>query len=298
MTLQILTTIDQLKTYIKTLRARGKTIGFVPTMGALHEGHFTLARTALKENDACITSIFVNPKQFAPHEDFDRYPRMVEQDAAALNQIGVEAVFAPSVEMMYPSGFQTGVSVAEISKPLEGEFRPHFFTGVATVVARLLLLVMADRAYFGEKDFQQLQVIRHMVNDLAIPTEICGVAIVRDSDGLALSSRNAYLSAQEKEIAIQINKILAQMAENIRNHSHSQVSVSPADSVKLIADTESAAHAHLTQAGFDKIDYCTIRDIDSLLPPTYPITQSQWKNLRILVAAWLGKTRLIDNMGV
>lgn len=294
MTLEILTTINQLRNYIKPMRARGKTIGFVPTMGALHEGHFTLARTALKENDVCITSIFVNPKQFAPHEDFDRYPRMVEQDAAALNQIGVGAVFAPSVEIMYPPNFQTTVSVSEISKPLEGEFRPHFFNGVATVVARLLLLVMADRAYFGEKDFQQLQVIRHMVNDLAIPTEICGVDIVRDADGLALSSRNAYLSAQEKQIAIQLNKILANMALELRSHTASPAT----ENSDSIATIESRAQDQLIKIGFDKIDYCTIRDINNLCPPICPITQNRFENLRILAAAWLGKTRLIDNMGI
>ncbi len=300
MTLEILTTINQLRNYIKPMRARGKTIGFVPTMGALHEGHFTLARTALKENDVCITSIFVNPKQFAPHEDFDRYPRMVEQDAAALNQIGVGAVFAPSVEIMYPPNFQTTVSVSEISKPLEGEFRPHFFNGVATVVARLLLLVMADRAYFGEKDFQQLQVIRHMVNDLAIPTEICGVDIVRDADGLALSSRNAYLSAQEKQIAIQLNKILANMALELRNHTASPALANPdlPNLPDLIATIEARAQDQLIKIGFDKIDYCTIRDINNLCPPTGPMTQNRLETLRILAAAWIGKTRLIDNMGV
>jgi len=272
----ILKTHDELK----NLKAKGKTIGFVPTMGALHDGHLALAQQALRECDECIVSIFVNPKQFAPHEDFDRYPRTLERDAELLRGIGVHYIFAPSVDVMYPPDFQTSVTVGNISKPLEGEFRPHFFTGVATVVARLLLLVGADKAYFGEKDYQQLQVIKALQRDLAIPTEIIGVPTIREESGLALSSRNAYLTPAQKEQALTIIKTLNDMAEKFK----SGISI---DKI------ETDAAQKILSAGFDKVDYITIRDADTLLTPT-PITKSH----RILAAAWLGQTRLIDNIGV
>lgn len=271
-----------LKTHadLKRFKSKEKSLGFVPTMGALHDGHLALARQALKECDECIVSIFVNPKQFAPHEDFDRYPRTLERDAELLRGEGVHTIFAPSVEVMYPADFKTSVSVGEISKPLEGEFRPHFFTGVATVVARLLLLVGADKAYFGEKDYQQLQVIKALQRDLAIPTEIVGVPIVREASGLALSSRNAYLTPAQKEQALTIIKTLSDMAEKFK-------------SGMSIDKIETDAKNKILSAGFDKVDYITIRDADTLLPPT-PTTKSH----RILAAAWLGQTRLIDNIGV
>lgn len=276
----ILTTQDDLRTYIQSRTAAGKTVGFVPTMGALHEGHLTLARQALSECDECIVSIFVNPKQFAPHEDFDKYPRTLDKDAALLETIGVQSIFAPSVDVMYPSDFQTTVTVGNISKPLEGEFRPHFFAGVATVVTRLLSLVGATKAYFGEKDFQQLQVIKSLQRDLAIPTEIVGVPTVREESGLALSSRNAYLSAAQKEQALTIIATLREMANDLK-------------SGKPVTDIESAAAAKILSAGFDKVDYMTIRDASTLLAPT-----TDTKTYRILAAAWLGQTRLIDNIGV
>jgi pantoate--beta-alanine ligase len=272
----ILKTHDELK----ILKTKGKTLGFVPTMGALHDGHLALAEQALRECDECIVSIFVNPKQFAPHEDFDRYPRTLERDAELLRGIGVQYIFAPSVDVMYPSDFQTSVTIGNISKPLEGEFRPHFFTGVATVVARLLLLVGADKAYFGEKDYQQLQVIKALQRDLAIPTEIIGVPTVREESGLALSSRNAYLTPAQKEQALTIIKVLNDMAEKFK-------------SGLSIGKIETDAAQKILSAGFDKVDYITIRDADTLLPPT-PTTKSH----RILAVAWLGQTRLIDNIGV
>jgi pantoate--beta-alanine ligase len=270
----ILKTHDELK----ILKANGKTFGFVPTMGALHEGHLALAEQALNECDECVVSIFVNPKQFAPHEDFDRYPRTLERDAELLRGIGVQSIFAPSVDVMYPPDFQTSVTVGNISKPLEGEFRPHFFTGVATVVSRLLLLVGADKAYFGEKDYQQLQVIKALQRDLAIPTEIIGVPTVREESGLALSSRNAYLTPAQKEQALTIIKTLNDMAEKFK-------------SGLLIDKIESDARQEILSSGFDKVDYITIRDANTLLPPTQ-VT----KSYRILAAAWLGQTRLIDNI--
>lgn len=276
----ILTTQNDLKAYISSRIAAGKTVGFVPTMGALHEGHLTLARKALSECDECIVSIFVNPKQFAPHEDFDKYPRTLEKDATLLETIGVQAVFAPGIETMYPANFQSTVTVGNISKPLEGEFRPHFFAGVATVVTRLLLLVGAHKAYFGEKDYQQLQVIKTLQRDLAIPTEIIGVPTVREESGLALSSRNAYLSAEQRQQALAIITTLRVMATELK-------------AGKQIADIESSAKEKILSAGFEKVDYVTIRDADTLLPPT-----AATRTHRILAAAWLGQARLIDNIGV
>ncbi|HNQ92980.1 MAG TPA: pantoate--beta-alanine ligase, partial [Alphaproteobacteria bacterium] len=237
---KILKTIEELQDFVRNIKKSGNSVGFVPTMGALHEGHLTLARTALKNCDACIVSIFVNPKQFAPHEDFDRYPRMMDKDTALLRTIGVDAVFAPDVETMYPIGYQTTVTVGEVSKPLEGEFRPTHFAGVATVVARLLLLVGADKAFFGEKDYQQLQVITQMATDLAIPTKIVGVPIVREESGLALSSRNAYLSGQEKKIADQLNVVLFAMADELKAGTD-------------IAHIEKNAAQKLLDLGFDSI---------------------------------------------
>ncbi|HNS45536.1 MAG TPA: pantoate--beta-alanine ligase [Alphaproteobacteria bacterium] len=275
---KILKTIEELQDFVRNIKKSGNSVGFVPTMGALHEGHLTLARTALKNCDACIVSIFVNPKQFAPHEDFDRYPRMMDKDTALLRTIGVDAVFAPDVETMYPIGYQTTVTVGEVSKPLEGEFRPTHFAGVATVVARLLLLVGADKAFFGEKDYQQLQVITQMATDLAIPTKIVGVPIVREESGLALSSRNAYLSGQEKKIADQLNVVLFAMADELKAGTD-------------IAHIEKNAAQKLLDLGFDSIDYCTIRDAKTLMPPT-----AETKARRILAAVKLGKTRLIDNI--
>jgi pantoate--beta-alanine ligase len=276
----ILITQLDIQTHTASIRAKGKTIGFVPTMGALHDGHLTLARRALVECDVCIVSIFVNPKQFAPHEDFDRYPRNLEKDITLLAGVGVQSVFAPSSEVMYPPGFQTTVMVGNVSRPLEGEFRPHFFSGVATVIARLLLLVGAHKAYFGEKDYQQLQVVRAMQQDLAIPTEIVGVPTIRDESGLAMSSRNAYLSAEKKTAALSLNRTLLFMAEKVKAGQE-------------IARIESDASRMLMEGGFDKVDYITVRDAMTLGSPT-----SQTVNLRILGAAWIGGVRLIDNIGV
>lgn len=276
----VITNPLDLRHYTHDLHKRGQRLGFVPTMGALHEGHLTLCRAALEECGNCLVSIFVNPKQFAPHEDFDKYPRTLERDAELLKSIGVQAIFAPGVDVMYPPGFQTSVTVSDISKPLEGEYRPHFFTGVATVVVRLLLLAGADIAYFGEKDYQQLQVIKALQRDLAIPTEIKGVATVREESGLALSSRNAYLSPEQKAIAVQLNKIMADMAADLRD----------GNSVDAI---EYQAQQNLLLAGFEKIDYLTIRDATTLMLPSD--TTTAW---RVLAAAWLGTTRLIDNMAV
>lgn len=255
-------------------------LGLVPTMGALHEGHLHLAEMALAECDRVIVTIFVNPKQFAPHEDLAKYPRMVEADIEKLKEIGVNAVYTPGVEDMYPEGFVTKISVGKISEPLEGQFRPQFFEGVATVVAKLFLQVMPDKAFFGEKDYQQLQVIKRMVIDLNLPIDIIGVPTVRDKEsGLALSSRNAYLGANELKVAQQLNLVLLTMAEKI-------------DAGFEIRDIETWGAAELKIRGFTKVDYCDIRDASTLQPAHTGDKQEK----RILAAAWIGTTRLIDNI--
>jgi pantoate--beta-alanine ligase len=270
---------QDLRAGIAAWRKEGKSIGFVPTMGALHDGHIMLGLEAKRNCDIVLYSIFVNPLQFAPHEDFGRYPRTVEQDAARLEAAGMNAVYLPGVEDMYPKDFLTTVHVAGVSEPLEGEFRPAFFDGVATVVSKLLLQVLPDKAFFGEKDYQQLQVVKRLARDLNLPLEIIGVPTMRDENGLALSSRNAYLSPEQYRIACTLNGALKDMGRRFR-------------AGQSINDVESEARTRLLQSGFDKIDYCTIRDADTLQPP------SGHGNLRALAAAWIGATRLIDNMEV
>lgn len=281
---KIFMTAENLRDSLTQMRSKGQNIGFVPTMGALHEGHLTLARQALNDCDICVVSIFVNPKQFAPHEDFDRYPRNLERDTTLLESVGVQAIYAPTVDVIYPENFQTSVTVGEVSKPLEGECRPHFFTGVATVVARLLLQVMADKAYFGEKDYQQLQVIKRLQADLAIPTAIIGVPTVREESGLALSSRNAYLTPTERSIALHLQATLKEMATKYR-------------AGEPVPHIEDWAQQTLINAGFSRVDYMTLRDALTLNPPSNPPSADTTSH-RVLGAAWLGKTRLIDNMPV
>ncbi|MCB9990088.1 MAG: pantoate--beta-alanine ligase [Rhodospirillales bacterium] len=276
--LVVLRTISDLRAWRERLRAAGKTLAMVPTMGALHDGHLELVRQGFEKADAVLASIFVNPTQFAPHEDLDAYPRTWDADLEKLTALGTQAIFYPSVSEMYPDGFVTNVSVGGVSGPLEGAHRPGHFDGVATVVSKLLLMALPDAALFGEKDWQQLQVIKRMTADLNIPVEICGVPIVRDENGLALSSRNAYLSAEQYKIACALNKTLFAMAEKIRaGQDHETVQRWGVNEIE--------------QAGFDKIDYLEIRDAASLSMPCD-------KALRILVAAKLGKARLIDNVAV
>ncbi|MBV9992657.1 MAG: pantoate--beta-alanine ligase [Alphaproteobacteria bacterium] len=245
-------------------RVGGDRVALVPTMGALHEGHVSLVEAARKHAGRVVVSIFVNPTQFAPHEDFDRYPRDLQADAAKLGG-GTDLIFAPTVREMYPDGFATTVSVGGPSEGLETDFRPHFFAGVATVVAKLLVAAMPDVAVFGEKDWQQLQVIRRLVADLALPIEIVGAPIMREADGLAMSSRNAYLKPGERAVAGRMNVILRE------------------------ARDPGAAKQALLDAGFDSVDYVAVRDAITLGPAS-----SGPK--RILAAARIGGTRLIDNM--
>jgi len=274
---EIVTTIAELRARIAAWRARGARVGLVPTMGALHEGHLSLVREG--RCDRTVVSIFVNPAQFAPHEDFDRYPRTLESDCGKLDGMA-DLVFAPSVAEIYPQGFATRIEVGGPSAGLESDFRPHFLSGVATVVAKLLIAATPDTAIFGEKDYQQLLVIRRLVSDLALPVEIAGGAIVREADGLAMSSRNAYLASDERRIAGRLNIVLKDVSALVRGGS-------------AIAQAQAAGRDALLKAGFDCVDYVAVRDA---------LTLARIENLerpaRVLAAAKIGGTRLIDNLQI
>lgn len=275
----IVRTVSELREQVAKWRKSGESIALVPTMGALHEGHLSLVRETGQRCARTVVSIFVNPTQFAPHEDFDRYPRMLEEDCGKLAGLA-DLVFAPSVAEMYPPGFATRIEVGGPALGLESDSRPHFFSGVATVVAKLLIAAMPDVATFGEKDYQQLLVVRRLTADLGLPIEILGGAIVREADGLAMSSRNAYLSAEERKIAGTLNVILRDAAGMARGATE-------------IARVEAWAAEALREAGFDAIDYVAIRDAATLAPITNLSAPA-----RILAAAKLGRTRLIDNLAV
>lgn len=249
-------------------------------MGALHEGHLSLVRETQKHCNRSVASIFVNPAQFAPHEDFDRYPRTLENDSGKLGDAGLDLIFAPSVAEMYPSGFATKIEVGGPSAGLETNFRPHFFAGVATVVAKLLIAALPDYAIFGEKDYQQLLVIRRLTADLGLPIEIAGGAIIREPDGLAMSSRNAYLKPDERKVAGQLNVILKTAAFNVR-------------AGEAIAAAEKLGAEALLKAGFTSVDYVAIRDAATLEK-----LERLDRPARVLAAVKIGGTRLIDNMAV
>ena len=280
--MQIIRDLSTLYDALADLRAGGATIALVPTMGALHAGHLSLVQVAQTQATHVVVSIFVNPTQFGPNEDFDAYPRTEEADAALLREGGVAILWAPTVAQMYPAGFATSVRVAGVSDGLDGAARPGHFAGVATVVSKLLNQCGPDVAVFGEKDYQQLQVIRRMVRDLDLPVEIIGAPTARADDGLALSSRNAYLSAAEREAA----PALARALEAAIGRLHAGAPV---------AEVEVEAVAALSAAGFGRIDYVEVRSADDLarLGPG-PLAGPA----RILAAAVLGRTRLIDNMPV
>jgi pantoate--beta-alanine ligase len=282
---ELVHTIDEVRVRLDAARSAGQRIGFVPTMGALHDGHGALVRRAASECDVVMVSIFVNPLQFAAHEDLDRYPRTLDADCALAGESGGTLVFAPSGDEMYPLGLRDGdglqltsVAVRTISAPLEGESRPHFFGGVATVVAKLFGIAGACRAYFGEKDFQQLAVVRRMAADLCLPVEVIGCETVREPDGLAMSSRNRYLSPDERERAIVLWRAL--------NAGRAAVEAGDcsADRVRrLMADIVSRG-AELDYA--EAVDAATLKRVDPLAG-----------ELRLLIAARVGTTRLIDNVG-
>lgn len=277
--MKIVNTIAQMRGQVADWRGSSERIGLVPTMGALHEGHLSLVRETKKLCGKAVVSIFVNPTQFAPHEDFDRYPRTLERDCGLLEGLA-DLVFAPSVREMYPDGFATKIEVGGPSAGLETDYRPHFFGGVATVVAKLLLAAMPDYAIFGEKDYQQFLVIKRLSADLGLPIEIAGGAIVRESDGLAMSSRNAYLSMDERAVAGRMNLILRDTITRLKH----------GDPVSI---AEQFGKSALLEAGFDSVDYLAVRDADTLA-----IISDLSRPARVLAAAKIGKTRLIDNMVV
>jgi pantoate--beta-alanine ligase len=275
---EVIRTVAALRARVGSWRRQGDTVGLVPTMGALHEGHLTLVDLARRRSRRTVTSIFVNPAQFAPHEDFAKYPRTFDTDLAQLADAGCNTVWAPTVAEMYPDGFATTVVPAGAAVGLETDFRPQFFAGVATVCCKLFTQVAPDVAVFGEKDYQQLCVIRQMVRDLDLPLEIAAAPTVRAADGLAMSSRNAYLSSEQRALAPMIHRTLVTVAERIaRGDSRTEA--------------EAAAGADLTDVGF-KVDYVAVRDAETLAVPAHVTGRP----LRILAAAWLGKTRLIDNI--
>ncbi len=276
-------TLSELRAVLKDHRMAGRSIGFVPTMGALHDGHLSLVKIANQKSDVTVVSIFVNPTQFAPGEDLDTYPRTEEADIALLTEVGTDIVYLPSVEEMYPDGSKTDVRVADMSDLLDGIFRPHFFYGVATVVARLFVHVQPDVAVFGEKDYQQLQIIRRMVRDLGFPIEIVGGETYRDADGLAQSSRNAYMNPAERQKANTISSAL--------HRARTRIAVGTP-----VAEALQEARASIGAAGFERLDYVSAVDPDTLQDlPDGALTPGQVA--RILAAAWMGPTRLIDNMG-
>ena len=274
------TTNAALQKALRKSRSQGQTIAFVPTMGNLHEGHLDLVRRARELADIVVVSIFVNPLQFGPSEDLDAYPRTMAADKEKLFAEGTQVLYAPGVEEIYPEGMenQTLVRVPDLSETLCGADRPGHFTGVATVVTKLFNIVQPDVAVFGEKDFQQLSIIRKMVRDLCLPIEIIGVATARDEDGLALSSRNGYLTRQEREVAPLLNKILQECREAI------------ACGFDNFRELEAHAQLKLIQAGFEP-DYFQIRDARTLRDVT-----EKTEEVAILAAAKLGKPRLIDNV--
>lgn len=276
----VVRTVAALRDAIAGWRARQEAIGLVPTMGALHRGHLALVEAAQRQCDRVVASLFVNPRQFGPREDFAAYPRDEAADLAKFREGGVDLVFAPSVEEMYPQGFATTVYVGGMADILEGAHRPGHFGGVATVVSKLLLQCLPDIAFFGEKDYQQLLVVRRMAGDLDIPVRIEGVATVREPDGLALSSRNVYLSPEERRIAPRLHEVLNDTAAAI---------VRAPDS---IATSLQSGNSELRQAGFVP-DYLDLRDAADLAPIT-----ALDRPARLLVAARLGHTRLIDNIPV
>lgn len=271
--------IADLRRQVAHLRGNGAKLAFVPTMGALHDGHLDLVRRARSLADKVVVSIFVNPLQFAPTEDLDRYPRNEAGDVALLESVGCDLVYLPTPDVLYPEGFVSRIEMNGPALGLESDFRPQFFSGVATVVAKLFHQVRPDVAVFGEKDYQQLAVIRAMVRDFDMEIDIVGHPTVREADGLALSSRNAYLSPRERAVAPKLHQAL----QDVR-----AAALSGEDAEAAIARAKDA----LRQAGFGQIDYIALRDAVTLgeASPDRP--------RRLLAALWLGKTRLIDNIAV
>jgi pantoate--beta-alanine ligase len=276
--MEIIRTISWMKQVAREAHAQNRVIGFVPTMGALHEGHFSLVRAAKSECSPVVVSIFVNPKQFGPSEDFQKYPRSFEADRAALENLGVDYLFAPTPEEMYPAGFRTVVAVGGLSDKLEGRSRPGHFHGVTTVVLKLFEIVQPSLAYFGRKDAQQARIIRQMALDLNLDTQIIVRPILREPDGLALSSRNVYLQGDDRRAATALHRSLVAVRR--------EIAAGQRDVPRLLAALRRVLDAEPAIA----LDYAEIVDVDTLEPVV-----SLRGNCIILLAAKFGKTRLIDN---
>lgn len=276
----ILRSVADLRQHVRAWKSAGQTVGVVPTMGALHDGHLSLARAARAECDRVITTIFVNPKQFNNPEDLKHYPRSEEADATLLATVPVDVIFAPQPEEVYPDGFATTVSVSGVSEPLEGRMRPGHFDGVATVVTKLFGMTMADRGYFGQKDWQQLQVVLRLVRDLNLPVHIVGCETIREDDGLAMSSRNLRLTAAGRAKAPVLYAAVTAAAADIRAGQSDRMAI------------REAAEA-IRAAGFDRVEYIELRDAETLMPSDDPT-----RPRRMLAAAWLDGVRLIDNIPV
>ena len=278
---RIVRSVKELRSVVAAWRAAGESVGLVPTMGSLHEGHLSLIRHAQESCGRVVATIFVNPLQFDRPGDLDNYPRDEQSDLDALTQVGCDLLFAPGPDEMYPPNFSTGVMVAGLTEGLCGAHRPGHFGGVATVVTKLLLQALPDRAFFGEKDYQQLRVIQRMARDLDIPVEILGVPTVREADGLALSSRNRHLSAAQRAAAPRLYATMAEMARRMTEEG------------EAASVAEAWGRARLAEAGFEKVEYLELRDEEKLQPLDRPAP-----GCRLFAAAWLGAVRLIDNLKV
>lgn len=276
--MKIVHTISEVRDIIKAWRKEGKTVGFVPTMGYLHEGHQSLMQKSVEENDYTVVSIFVNPMQFAPTEDLESYPRDLERDAKICEETGADLIFNPEPEEMYGPHFSAYVDINGLSEGLCGKTRPIHFRGVCTVVSKLFHIVLPDKAYFGQKDAQQLAIIRQMVSDLNMPIEIVGCPIIREADGLAKSSRNTYLSAEERQAALVLSKSLEVGKALI------------SQGVTKSSEIEGAIRAILDQEPLAKVDYIEIVDGVMMIP-----IEEVSDNTLIAIAVYIGKTRLIDN---
>lgn len=279
--MQTAKTIEAVRTYVAEAKRNGKSVGYVPTMGFLHEGHMSLVDTARSENDIVIVSVFVNPLQFGPNEDFDAYPRDLIHDAALLESHDCDMLFAPSAEEMYPSESLTYVQVSRLGEGLCGKTRPTHFRGVTTVVSKLLNIVQPNRAYFGEKDGQQLAIIRRMVNDLNMPVEIVGVPIVREEDGLARSSRNIYLTPEVRPHATILHRTLDWVKREIETGER--------NANKLLQEMRT----RLSREPFVTLDYAEIVDLNTLQPIS--VLNGDFM---VAIAAYVGKARLIDNIQI
>lgn len=276
-------TVSALRAHVSAWReGRGATVALVPTMGALHAGHLSLVKLARAQADRVVVSLFVNPRQFDQGADFDRYPRTEQADAQVLRQAGCDMLYTPDAKDMYPSGFSTSIDVPGVSEPLEGASRPGHFAGMATVVAKLLLQCRPDMALFGEKDWQQLQVIRRLVRDLDLQVDILGAPIARDADGLALSSRNAFLTAADRAVAPRLHTLLVQAAAALAKGAP-------------VARVEATGRKALADMGLPAVDYLEVREPETLAPVNPgPLAAPA----RLLAAVRLGSVRLLDNVAV